>query len=222
VSHLRGRAAPLRPALLLVSQPSGASVELDGRLLAGTTPLALPRASIGPHRVRLSKGGYGAVERHCEVGPREPTLVEAVLPPLTHRVTVRSVPEGASVYFDGALQNGTTPLTVEAVSGEFHALRLERGGFEVALARVTPEDTEKIIVLVPERGARGAIMVHDDSGAEIWIDGGPTGFRTPAPPLSVAAGRHEVSLRVDQGPARSASVTVKEGEAAHLTFSPSR
>lgn len=53
--------------LTVLSEPSGARIELDGKQLGQTTPATIEGLSSGPHRIVVSKGRYTASEREVTV-----------------------------------------------------------------------------------------------------------------------------------------------------------
>src|SRR5205814_1507604 len=80
----------------------------------------------------------------------------------------------------------------ELIDGEYHAIRIEKAGYETALERLKPEDRGPLprVVLVAETVPRGTVFVESNAPAEVWVDGQPSGFMTPTPGLRVGPGRH--------------------------------
>ncbi|HEY2743126.1 MAG TPA: serine/threonine-protein kinase [Polyangia bacterium] len=212
VALVRWQKAPASPRSLLVvtSQPAGARVSVDGRLLPETTPTALRDLFPGKHEVRIEKTGYAAVERSLSTTEGDRAAIDVALPPETRRVEVQTTPDGASLYVDGHLVPGTTPTTVALIVDDFHELRAERDGYETLVRALKPEDQDPTVMLhlTTERHARGTLIVEAQEVAEVWIDGVPTGLTTPTLGFRVAIGEHTVELRA-AAPATEHSVVKK-------------
>jgi hypothetical protein len=118
------------------STPPGASVTLDGRLLAGRTPLELPP-------LRRTQGAALSIEadQHLPLRVEVPTgtvsLVRGVLE-RARGLVVTSVPEGARVAVDGQ-DRGLTPTPELAVPADRpFVLRVTRAGYRASQRTVDP------------------------------------------------------------------------------------
>jgi hypothetical protein len=145
-----------------------------------------------------------------------------VLPPASHKVEVRSVPEGATVYLDGRVAVGETPTTIEVTDDEFHELRVEKTGYEVATRALTPDDHDPMLslALAPERQPRGTLLVDANTAAEVWIDGVDTGYTTPTLGIHEPLGEHVVEVRDGAGHKASSKVMLTQGQTIRLLLSP--
>ena len=214
--------------LLLATDPAGATVELDGKPLAETTPTALRGIAAGAHTIVVRHGARPAVTRKIELGAGERALIELTLPPSSHPLELRSTPNGARVYLDRRLLDGATPLTIEVLDDDLHELRIEKFGFETVVQTLTPDDHEatKSFDLVPERLPRGRLTVDANATAEVWIDGRDTGFTTPTILLPLALGPHRVEVRMPDGSGANRRINIHRGETLRLMLtlaaSPSR
>ncbi len=125
-------AAPAAPASLsrtgrvfISSQPSGASIVLDGQARPEKTDALLEDIAAGEHKVVLSQGDL--VREHTfrvETGKLE--RVELKLESAQATLLVTSTPFGAEVTLDGK-QVGKTPVQVQAKAGKHTVLLLKRG-----------------------------------------------------------------------------------------------
>jgi serine/threonine-protein kinase len=212
--------APATAALMVASTPPGAKVAVDGKEAPETTPALVLGVAPGAHQVRLTLPGHDPVVQRVELAAGKRALVEVVLPPATHSVTVETVPAGALVYVDGVLQIGQTPLTLALADDDFHHLRFERNGFEQATRSLAPDDRAPLVTvnLQPERQARGTLMLDSEVRAEVWVDGEDSGFVSPSV-FRIPAGTHTVQLRDGKQP-RSAplAVQITAGEATRLSI----
>jgi tRNA A-37 threonylcarbamoyl transferase component Bud32 len=213
---------PAPTALLLISSPAGASVQLDGKPLKETTPTTVRGLSPGAHTVRMQRGKQAVVERQITLGADERAVMNIVLPPASHPVEVHSAPEGGSVYLDGKLAVGETPTMIEVTDEDFHEVRVEKNGFETATRALTPDDHDPTIriSLTPERQPRGTLMVDSNVASEVWIDGIDRGYTTPTLGIHVSVGEHVIEVRDGSGRKAEARVKIAQGETRRLLLSP--
>jgi tRNA A-37 threonylcarbamoyl transferase component Bud32 len=209
-------------ALLLVSTPTGADVELDGKNLSEATPTTVRGLKPGPHTIKIRKGKMAVVERQVTLQTGERAVMNVVLPPASHPVEVHSAPEGASVYLDGKLAVGETPTIIDVSDDEFHELRVEKNGFETATKAITPDDHDATlrISLTPEKQPRGTLMVDSNGAAEVWIDGVDSGYTTPTLGIHVPVGFHTVEVRDAGNASMSKKVKIEQGQTLRLLLTP--
>ena len=149
----------LRPGTLLVTTtPPGAEVTLDGRRLAGATPLVVEDLPMSrAHQVNASAPGRKSAS--AQLRPEFGQLLRRVhldLPSALGAVTVESEPSGAEVRLDGQAI-GATPLTVSEVRmDERHRFDLTLPGHEMDQFVVLPEkDGTRFHRKLVVRGAGG-------------------------------------------------------------------
>jgi tRNA A-37 threonylcarbamoyl transferase component Bud32 len=209
-------------AILVVTRPSGATIEIDGQAFPEQSPTMVPALASGAHTVKLKKGKLGVVERQVTLQAGEHAVVNVVLPPASHKVEVRSVPEGATVYLDGRVAVGETPTTIEVTDDEFHELRVEKTGYETASRALTPDDHDPMLsmALAPEKQPRGTLLVDANTAAEVWIDGVDTGYTTPTLGIHEPLGEHVVEVRDGAGHKASSKVNLQQGQTIRLLLSP--
>jgi hypothetical protein len=138
----------------IMSEPSGASVYLDGTYM-GKTPNSLDDVVSEPHTIKLTKSGYNSKTLAVSLSPGGVENIRESLEPLTGSVSVSSDPCGANVYLDGAYE-GMTPKTISGVLPGPHTIRLEKTDYKDYLlesvsveaetttpitAQLTPSDT---------------------------------------------------------------------------------
>ena len=207
--------------LIVTTQPSGATVELDGKALAETTPTAMRGVSIGDHTVKITRKDYGVVERTVAIGAGGRAVLDVTLPPMSRQVRVRTIPTGAAVFLENELVASTTPADISVQIDEFYALRVEKFGYEPFTKNLTPDDTEPEVELRldEEKQPMGYLWIDTNGIGDVWIDGRATGFTAPTLGLRIPAGAHVVELRDSSG-ARSKPLNVKlaQGESQHVTL----
>ncbi|HEY1584319.1 MAG TPA: PEGA domain-containing protein, partial [Polyangia bacterium] len=148
-------------------------------------------------------------------------LVDVHLLPRSRDVELTTVPAGAVVFLDDQLVAGKTPLSFAVTEGEYHALRIEKPGYETVTKKLKPDDNIALepIVLEQEKEPRGTVYVDAAGPAAVWIDGQYSGFMTPTPGLRVSAGVHAIELRDAAGKILDAQHPhIDKGETARLTL----
>jgi tRNA A-37 threonylcarbamoyl transferase component Bud32 len=211
-----------RAAMLIVtSDPAGADIDVDGAPTGDRTPAALRGLGPGEHTVRVRHPSARELVRVVRLDAGGRALVEVHLLPRSHTVELQTVPAGATAFLDGALLPGKTPMSFELADGEYHAVRVEKPGYETVVRKLTPEDVGPLpaVVLTPDTRPRGTVYVMSSAPAEVWIDGQDSGFMTPTPGLRVAAGVHQVQLRDPAGPVLDeVRARVGTGDTVRLTL----
>jgi serine/threonine protein kinase len=206
--------------LLVVTTPEAATVEVDGKKQGERTPTTLRGLSAGPHTVRLAASGTATVERNVTVPADGRASLVVNLPTAQHNVVVRSMPAGATVYFDDQLA-GTAPATIAVTEDDFHELRIEKLGYATLTHAIKPDDkdTELTLSMEIDPTPHSEISVDSSAEAEIWLDGVNTTVETPAMGLRVAPGRHTLQLKDSSG-SESKRITIepRPGETLHVVL----
>lgn len=215
------RRAQAGSLVIVVSDPAGAEVLVDGKRAGERTPAALRGLARGEHTIGLRHAGFDELERVVRLDDQGRQLVEVHLLPRTRAVELQTVPPGATAFVDGALVAGKTPLSFEVTDGDYHVLRVEKPGYEPVTRRLVPDDSAPLapIVLTVETRPRGTLFVDAAAPAAVWIDGQYSGFMTPTPGLLVSSGEHVVQLRDARGAVLDeARAQVGQGETARLVL----
>jgi predicted Ser/Thr protein kinase len=166
-------AAPTAGVLTVETDPPGARVVLDGRPLAGVTPLTLREVAFGDHDLELSKDGHrshrAVVALEAEA-PRmdvvfalSPEVGIAAAPETTAegRIMLRVTPADARLRVDGEPVPGEgRDRALTALSPGTHVLEVERRGFrpdrrEVQVAAGEAEAVEIDLRRAAARGGSG-------------------------------------------------------------------
>jgi len=209
--------APVRD-LLVVTTPPGASVEVDGKKTGEQTPAVVTGLGAGPHQVRLVAPGTATVERNLTLPASGRASLVVNLPTAQHTVIVRSMPSGATVYFDHQLA-GTTPATIAVTDEDFHEVRLEKLGYAPVTQAIKPEDKASTLPLSMEidPSPHSEVTVDSSAEAEIWIDGVDTARETPAMGLRVTPGHHTLQLKDSSGAeSKQKTFEARPGETSHV------
>jgi hypothetical protein len=192
----------------LASAPAGATIRVDGKPVAGRTPLALALAP-GDHKVDLALGDYASATFNVE-GQRGDRTARSVTWTGSLGVASTDTTAQVAVAFDGQ-GLGATPLWRDTVPVgrhrlSFHApgIRAWREEVEIRSGQSTRVSAEP--VRVPQYGlvtARAELVssdgVEDLEGLPVFIDGERNG-QTPVD-LKLDPGPHSVRIaRGDDAP----------------------
>ena len=130
------RAEPALGALVIRSRPTGATIRIDDRELAETTPTILTEFPAGPHRISISASGYETWRDEIDVVANDRTNVNAQLTRV-RRAQGPATPPGRlsintrpwSKVYVGGRQLGTTPIGGASVpSGTLRLRLVDRDG----------------------------------------------------------------------------------------------
>ncbi len=235
----KGRPAAVAPAagtLRVETVPPGASVRVNGRDIAGVTPLAVPDLAAGPTELEVRLKGHAPARQQVSLEAGREHAVTLSLSAQATEIPVVSVPSGATVLLDGRAA-GTTPLTVRFQSGATVVVRVEKNGFVPLQRTINVDEAPSQLSFTlqeekrrpveaapssptspaPASGGKGTLALQSDPWARIYVDGKDTGKFTPQSGLSVPAGRHTIRLVNDEvGVKTEFTVTVKAGGTASV------
>ncbi|MDP7035896.1 MAG: PQQ-binding-like beta-propeller repeat protein [Planctomycetota bacterium] len=185
------------PHLDLESDPVGANVWIDGKLV-GQTPIEnhpLKRGTDSSVRI----GSSGREDRDFVlsglwIGSHR---ISISLPEETGELVVNSVPGGAWIHVDGKKRSEKTPTTLRLLPG-FHEIRVSREGYEDSGPRtvqITREATRSISLRLNSRTGKLSVQTPGVPGARLQIDGGADRMVLPLEEWSLTAGSHLISIR---------------------------
>jgi formylglycine-generating enzyme required for sulfatase activity len=191
--------APLGPPpsmltgdLDLTSDPSGATVRLDGREV-GTTPLTLERVPVGEHSLDLDKDGLYAARKSITIAANTLDRLSVKLDRRKGKLTVFSEPRDARVLLDGK-DLGSTPVSLEVEAGPY-TLRLTKEGYKAYEETLTLPADKETRTRIALRATRGTLEVTSTPlGATVELGGAPRG-QTPLT-LPLEEGTYPLRLRL--------------------------
>jgi len=214
-------------ALRLRTSPSGARITLDGEPVPDRTPTVLALLAPGEHEVALTLPGYREWDKTVLLEAGKTVHVDVLLTPLTTgSLSVSSVPFQSLIFIDGKPTPWLTPATVDNLPLGTHTVLLRRDGYEDwshAIVVVENRQLQLKASLRPARGIWGNLNIQTfPSRADIYLDGYPTGNRTPATLFNLLAGSHTVQLRKKGHTLWSDEVTIREKKTSNLLVTLSR
>jgi formylglycine-generating enzyme required for sulfatase activity len=181
---------PVDGQLMVVSNPSGATVMVDGEF-RGSTPLELAITPDTPHEVRVSSAGHATYTTQFTVAPGKRSEVRANLALLTGEVVITSQPPGAELLIDGTSQ-GTVGQTL-VLDARPHEIEVRLEGYIPFHTVLTPEPglTQAIRAELKQEGPAGMQQViTSPQGTELVLVG-PGRF-------SMGASRREPGRRANE------------------------
>ena len=191
-------------AIHIVSDLVGANAVLRGP--AGhvvsqcKTPCSFNDLNPAQYSLEVTKDGYQPMQTALQVKSGVALDQKVHLDALATGLLVSSKPPGADVFINGAKQSGQTPVTLPLGPGSYN-LVLRMPGYEAYAGSVVVKDniqTQQDVELKAKNMQHVAWAEVDSTpkGAEIFVDGSPTGETTPAR-VQVPAGIHTIMVRLD-------------------------
>jgi hypothetical protein len=216
-----GNLAPAAGALRVTSEPSGATVSVDGAL-RGRTPLDLELPA-GRHSVTLRHGSRRETrEVRVAAGERVLIIASFIPPAPAPKQTVKPVPGYVNVrssvplnVFEGGELVGSTGDDRIALSAGTHTLELVNDSLRYRDERTVTIASGRRSTLEAEL-PEGTLSVNAEPWAVVLVDGRRLG-ETPIGRLALRIGRHEVVLRNPELGERRVTVDVKNGEPTLLS-----
>lgn len=186
---------PLTGLLLIHSTPPGAELEIND-ISRGTTPLLISDLPPGAYRARLSKSGFLPRLIDFTVDGRIPKRIETTLSTDTATLTIKTVPQGASISLDGIAQSAS-PCTLENVRTGEVSINVTAPGhrlFAETVVLKAGEHREMEITLQPEPSS--LTLSTTPAGAKIFVDEKFRG-RSPVKMSNIAAGDYAIRTELD-------------------------
>jgi hypothetical protein len=156
--------------LYITSEPTEATVEIDGKTIVGQTPLTLQGIAAGEHRVIVRKGDYYGA-KSINLAPNDLLKLKVAMEQGKGSLKIFTTPDGASVFIDNR-REGVSPCKIDNVSVGEHTIAIEKVGYlpYYAMATVTVNETiNNSISLKPAAYITITIPGHPD--ARIIING---------------------------------------------------
>jgi hypothetical protein len=218
----------------LASQPSGATVSIDGRKLAQTTPLRVIDLQPGDHRVRVEAEGYAPWESglHATTGTVLP-LQAVALQPLAAEPPLQSA--RASAYtqawrrshplpdLDTAEDDDTSEPANKAKPPEPDPdTSPEAANTKGAAPEPEPakgaDDTPSPASSEHASSGKGTLRVNTRPWSQVFIDGKPYG-NTPRMNLPLEAGPHTLTLVNEPfGFRKTVEITITPGQVENIVL----
>ena len=180
----------------LTSQPSGASVVVDGKD-RGTTPILIYDLTPGRHHVKLRLAGYADADRFINTSDGPFIEKNTVLDELKGLLLLKTDPEGADIQVDG-VSVGVTPRLVTNLSvRDAHTVRFRKAGYQDQTISVRFDGRKPLVREEKLVLASGTIdVMSEPAGAVVTVNGVERG-KAPLKVTGVPKGRAVVKFQMD-------------------------
>jgi hypothetical protein len=125
------------PSLQVSSEPSNASVSVDGQYL-GKTPFTTDKIETGTHTVTVSKFGYSPYTTNASLVNGMTTVITATLPAQNGALAVTTDPAGAGISIDGKTAV-ISPARISDLAPGNHTVTITKDGYNSLEQQVSIE-----------------------------------------------------------------------------------
>jgi serine/threonine-protein kinase len=207
-----------KSAIHVVTDVLGATATLFGpagrAILDCQTPCSFNNLVPARYSLQVNKDGYSSLQTAVELKSGQALDEKLHLESLAKGLLVTSRPAGADIFVNGAKQSGQTPATLPLAAGQYDVV-LRLPGFDAFTTHVQVKDNiqtaldaelkEKTHVHVA-----WAQVTSTPPGADIYIDGAPTGEISPAR-VQIPIGAHIIALKLNGYQIAKRGVETSEG-----------
>ena len=213
-----------KSAIHVVTDVLGATATLygpAGRMLFDCqTPCSFNNLAPARYSLQVQKEGYLSVQTALEAKPGQTLDQKLHLEALAKGLYVSSRPPGADIFINGAKQSGQTPATLPLAAGQYD-LVLRMPGYDAYAGHIQVKDNIQTTLDVELKEKQQvhvawAQISSTPQGAEIFVDGNPTGHVTPAR-VQVPSGTHIIALRLNGYEVAKRGVEASEGGTVNVS-----
>lgn len=169
--------------ILITSEPSGASVIINGQSTEETTPFQTLKPA-GEYTFRLELKDYHVNEGIFTIKADQTTKKEITLVPSFGSLHIETNPPGASIKIDDTETKQITPASLQKIPSGIHFVTLSKENYGSQIRSVTISDGEQTNILLDLESEFGTIGVVTLPEAKIYIDNEPVGERQYSGSLS--------------------------------------
>jgi len=173
------------------------------------------------YSLQVQKDGYLQVQTALQVKAGESQDQKIHLDALAKGVYISSKPAGADIFINGAKQSGQTPAALPLAPGHYD-LVLRLPGYDPYVGQVQVKDNIQTTLdaELKERGQSAHVawaqVSSTPEGAEIIVDGNPTGQVSPSR-VQIPAGTHVIALKLNGFQPVRRGVEASEGGTVTVT-----
>jgi serine/threonine protein kinase len=173
------------------------------------------------YSLQIQKDGYVQLQTALQIKGGESQDQKLHLEALAKGVYISSKPAGADIFINGAKQSGQTPASLPLAPGHYD-LVLRLPGYDPYVGQVQVKDNIQTILdaELKERGQSARVawaqVTTTPEGAEIVVDGIPTGQVSPAR-VQIPSGTHVIALKLNGFQAVRRGVEASEGGTVNIT-----
>ncbi|PIU58448.1 MAG: hypothetical protein COS89_00335 [Deltaproteobacteria bacterium CG07_land_8_20_14_0_80_38_7] len=134
--------------LNIISEPSGATILLDGRTTGNVTPATLENLALNTDlKITLTKPDYKDFDQIINLQSSIPQRVSTELEKVTGDIFVTSKPDGAMIYIDNKDSGKVTPANIKDLKiKESYVIKLDKDGYKSWTKKVDVSGVETVNV----------------------------------------------------------------------------
>lgn len=201
------------PRITIESNPSGASVLIDGAAQGITIPGGVKvRVNKGQRRIRLELEGHKPSEQVVNVTVAQKYTFNLEKAPGRLDIkypTTNELAKGAELYVDGTMA-GQVPLQVDVPAGR-HLIEVKKSGAKPysETIEVKAGETKPMWIQLQAESRAGSVLVAADAAeADVFVDGQAKG-RAPIVVDNLNEGEHLIEVRRNEAGAPTWKQTVR-------------
>lgn len=182
--------------LSITSQPSGATVFVDGKV-RGQTPLMLFNLEPKVHHIRYNLKGYEDADELVDMAGGTIVSSSVILREERGLLLIKTDPAGCQIRVDGAVVGESPRFIGNLTSKDTHTIKLSKTGYRDQMLTVRFKGREPIVreeKMVLDSGVVN--IVTDPAGAEVMVNGIVRGY-SPVLVKEIPKGTTTVRLKLD-------------------------
>lgn len=205
----------IRTRVNVSSQPSGATVIVDGRD-RGTTPVTLYDLGPGAHHLRYRLSGYVECDRFFTMDEGPVLEKSETLEPEKALFLLRTIPEGCNITIDGMAAGMTPRLFTDLLAKETYKIKLTKTGYLPQTLSVKFNGREPLVREETMVLDSGTIRISSEpAGAEVFVNGVPRGI-SPVVVGDVPKGRAVVKFCLEGFHEEVRELSMRAGDTLNL------
>ena len=198
------------------SPEDGAAIYIDDVTINKVTPNKTDRIKSGKHSVLLTHKWYENAQKEIEVKDGETTELIVNMNPKFAEVIINVSPD-AEIFIDGKLE-GSGHYSKRLIVGNY-TLEIKKAMYHDITENIEVKAGEPLTKQYKLQPAFGGITIETspESGAEVTVDGTPTGKTTPCTLGQLPSGEHLISLRREWYEPKKFRIIVEDGKSQNIT-----
>ena len=208
---------PEKGLLLILTEPSGCSISLDGVSFGETPRLVTSLDALGSYKFLLQKPGYVAKTVEVKFQGRTPVVKREKLILDSGTILVTSEPAGALVTVNG-VDHGSTPARIGEVPKGEATVSLSLDGYKTVTRQLVLNAGDERPLHIVMEGMPGSLSLASvPDGARFYVNGEPRGTGSVHID-NLRAGRYTVRVELDGHAVEERQVYVPNGGSAREEF----
>jgi TolB-like protein len=201
--------------LYIASQPDGATIEIDGKVVNGQTPVTLRGIPAGEHRIMVRKNDdYGVTT--ATIAPADLVKINLVLKKNHGAIKLLTTPVGALVIIDGILA-GTSPLKIENLATGEHHIKISKTYFFAYESKFHVKNDQQTNLEVTLKPAASITVKCNQMKAPILVNGAEAGIGLTTR-IDVPVGDNTIQAALPDFDPFKKTISLAQGEHLHYTI----